>query len=104
VAVKESAITAFAAGHLTTRHGCDGELQWINVVPAFRGTGVGSALLRVLARWFVEQEAFRICVDVDPTNTAARDFYIRNGAEELGKHWMVWDDIAAILQAREPRQ
>ena len=54
----------YIAGHLTRRFGCDGELQWIYVVPEHRRTQVASNLLRLLAGWFVEHGARRVCVDV----------------------------------------
>jgi len=60
-----------------------GELEWINVILERRGTAVASELLRLLAAWFVEQSAFRICVDVDPANTTARHFYMKQRAEDL---------------------
>ena len=91
-------MAGFVAGHLTTRYACDGELQWINVTPESRGIGMASELLRWMARWFVDQEAFRICVDVEPDNARARAFYHRHGAERLNKHWLVWKDIRVILQ------
>jgi len=87
------------AGHLTRRHGCDGELQWINVIPERRGSGIASELLRLLAGWFVEQKAFRICVNVDPSNAVARAFYIRHGAEKLNDHWLVWNDIRKVTSS-----
>ncbi len=96
VAVEEGAVIGFAAGHLTTRYACDGELQWINVIPESRGTGMASELLRLMARWFVENKALRICVDVDPNNSTARAFYRRHGAEMLNEHWLVWNDISAL--------
>lgn len=98
VSYKESSLIGFVAGHLTRRHSCDGELEWINVIPEHRGSGVASELLRLLAGWFVSQSAFRICVDVQPENIAARKFYKRNGAEELNTHWLVWPDIGAVLR------
>jgi GNAT superfamily N-acetyltransferase len=93
VAMHESGLAGFAAGHLTRRYGCDGELEWINVIPEWRGTGVATGLFRLLANWFIQQKAFRVCVDVEPSNTTARAFYARNGAEKLNRHWMVWNDI-----------
>src|SRR6266480_932854 len=54
----------YTAGHLTRRYACDGELQWIYVVRDHRRTHVASELLRLLAQWFVDQRAVRICVDV----------------------------------------
>ena len=86
----------YTAGHLTERFGCDGELQWIYVVRAHRRAGVASELLRLLAGWFVEQGARRICVDVG--DDEARPFYQRHGAVELNRHWMVWNDIGGVLE------
>ena len=101
VAVDETTVVAFAAGHLTSRYACTGELEWINVIPESRGIGVASRLLRLMARWFVANEALRICVDVDPNNAMARAFYARHGAEKLNQHWLVWNDIRAILDERQ---
>ena len=97
VALEESSVVGFAAGHLTRRHACKGELQWINVIPERRGSGVAFQLFRLLAGWFVQHSAFRICVDVDPLNETARTFYTRNGAEKLNDHWLVWSDIRGVL-------
>lgn len=90
-------LVGFIAGHLTRRHACDGELEWINVVPEQRGSGIASELLRLLAGWFVRKKALRVCVDVQPTNTAARRLYRRHGAEDLNPHWLVWNDIGVLL-------
>jgi len=100
VAVGERSVVAFVAGHLTRRHGCDGELQWINVIPERRGSGIASELLRLLAGWLVEHKAFQICVNVDPSNAVARAFYMRHGAETLNEHWLVWNDIHTVLEKR----
>ena len=88
-------IVGFIAGHLTRRFGCEGELEWLNVVPERRRTGVASALLRALATWFGSRQARCICVDVNPQNAAARAFYRQHGAEDLNPHWLVWRDITA---------
>ena len=85
----------YVAGHLTRRFGCDGELQWIYVVPEHRGTRVASELLCLLATWFAQQGARRVCVDVG--NERARRFYKRHGAVDLNEHWLVWNDISAVL-------
>jgi GNAT superfamily N-acetyltransferase len=97
VAVDGLSLAGFAAGHLTRRLACDGELQWINVGSEWRRGGVASGLLRCIARWFLEQGAARVCVDVEPSNAAARAFYARHGAEELNRHWLVWNRICAVL-------
>lgn len=100
VAEAGGAVVGFAAGHLTRRHGCQGELQWLNVAPACRRQGMGTALLRLMARWFEAQRAVRVCVDCDPVNAGARAFYGREHAAELNPHWLVWDDITVVLRPR----
>jgi Acetyltransferases len=95
VAHDGDAMVGFIAGHLTRRFGCEGELQWINVVPEHRGAGVATELLRLLAGWFAEQNTGKICVDVG--SEASRKFYAKHGAEPLNEHWMIWQDIATML-------
>jgi len=97
VASQDDSLVGLIAGHLTRRYACDGELQWIDVIRTQRRSGIASQLLRHLASWFVEQGALRICVDVQPANTVARAFYKRHGAATLNRHWLVWNDIQAVL-------
>ena len=86
------------AGHLTRRFDCNGELQWIDVIPEHQRRGIASALLRKQAEWFIAQNATRVCVDVQPDNSIARSFYAKDGAVPLNPHWMVWNDIADALK------
>jgi len=88
-------IVGFVAGHLSHRFNCDGELQWIDVLVERRRQRIGSTLIRCLAKWFITQNAYKICVD--PGNDDARKFYDSNGAAQLNQHWMYWEDISAIL-------
>ncbi|HEX8695681.1 MAG TPA: GNAT family N-acetyltransferase [Longimicrobium sp.] len=97
MAVEGESPVGYVAGHLTRRFGCDGELQWIYVVAEHRRRQVATALLRLLAGWFAENGASRICVDVG--DDRARPFYRRHGAVELNRHWMVWDDIDGVLES-----
>jgi GNAT superfamily N-acetyltransferase len=99
VAVAGGAPAGFIAGHLTRRFDCQGELQWINVARAHRRFGIASELLRWLAGWFLRHDARRVCVNVEPDNAAARTFYTRHCAEPLGSHWLVWSDIAVVLDS-----
>jgi GNAT superfamily N-acetyltransferase len=101
VALDHDAVVGYIAGHLSRRYGCAGELQWINVIPERRRTGVAGELLRLLAKWFVKQKALRICVNVDPANTVARRFYAKHGAEILNEKWLVWDNIKTVLSKRQ---
>jgi ribosomal protein S18 acetylase RimI-like enzyme len=98
VAREGETVVGFIAGQLTRRYACDGELQWIFVDPESREHGVASELLRLLANWFVEQNAFKVCVDVDPSNTAAHRFYKKRGAVDLNSHWLVWNDIRTVVE------
>lgn len=100
VAFEGDCLVGFIAGHLTCRYACHGELEWINVIPASRGSGISSELLRRLGAWFIEQNASRICVNVDPANTAARRFYMRHAAQKLNENWLVWNDIGVVLGER----
>ena len=97
VALEGNSVVGFIAGHLTRRYQCDGELEWINVVPELRGSEVATELLRLLAGWFAAQKTRRVCVNVDPSNGAARRFYTRHGAVDLNPHWLVWPDINLVL-------
>lgn len=99
VAEVDGEFAGYTAGQATTRYGCDGELQWMNVEERFRGTGVADALIRKLISWFIAEQLTKVCVDVDPANTVARKFYARHGAVELNPHWMVWPDIRESLSA-----
>jgi len=96
VAIASGSIVGFIAGHLTERFGCDGELQWINVIAEFRKKGIAIELLHLLAKWFVERNATYICVD--PGSEQSRRFYTRHGAENLNAHWMAWKDIRIALR------
>ncbi|MGH9664866.1 MAG: GNAT family N-acetyltransferase, partial [Bryobacteraceae bacterium] len=85
-------LVGFVAGHRTRRLGCDGEVEWMNVAGERRGRGIADRLLAKIGAWFVEQEALRVCVNVDPKNIAARRVYKRCGAQPLNDFWMVWED------------
>jgi ribosomal protein S18 acetylase RimI-like enzyme len=98
VACDKGEVVGFVAGHLTRRYSCDGELQWIDVVDAYRRRGIASELVRRLASWFATQRASRICVDVNPDNVVAQHFYRRHGAQDLRPHWLVWPDITVVLR------
>jgi len=96
VCANAEGIVGLVAGHLTRRFECEGELEWISVEKQARGRGIATKLLRCMAEWFVENQARRICVDVQPSNKVARSFYRKHGAEELNPHWMVWNDVGGI--------
>jgi len=96
VALVGDDVVGYIAGHLTRRFECHGELQYLFVDPSRRRLGIAAQLLRELARWFTEQGAGVICVDVEPGNAPARAFYKRNGAVDLHPSWLVWNDIRSV--------
>lgn len=87
-------VIGYIGGHRTRRYECDGELQYLYVMPEHRRVGIASELLVQLARWFVDHDMSRVCVDVG--NPVSRAFYSRHGAVELNEHWMVWPEIASL--------
>jgi GNAT superfamily N-acetyltransferase len=97
LALEGESPVAYAAGHLTRRYDCEGEVQYLYVLPEYRRRGVAAGLLRQLAGWFVEHEARRVCVDVG--SEGGRRFYESQGAKELNRHWMVWEDVGEITPA-----
>ena len=98
VAESGEEVIGYVGGHLTRRFDCDGELQYLYVAPPYRRRGVAVTLVRHLARWFLEQHAHRICVNVNAQSPGALPFYRHLGAEELRPHWMVWSDIAIVIE------
>jgi len=100
VAVDDDAVAGYIAGHLTRRFECDGEVQYLFVAPQYRRTGVASALLRLVARWFVEQRASRVCVNVNVDSPPALPFYLRHGATPLNRYWLIWSDIGTLVDRR----
>ena len=103
LAEDDSEVVGYVGGHLTRRFGCEGELQYLYVAPPYRRQGVGRALVRQLALWFVEQRRQRVCVNVDSDSPGAVPFYQSLGAEDLQPHWMVWPDIAGVTDALRAR-
>jgi GNAT superfamily N-acetyltransferase len=109
VACEGDAVIGYIAGHLTRRFGCDGELEWLYVIPERRRTGVASGLMPCLAGWFKQQSAAKVCVNVARTNTGAIQFYAKHGAAPMKLGWMVWADFAKAIDnsagssAEQPR-
>ncbi len=101
VALDGDSVVGFIAGHLTRRYGCGGELEWINVAPEYRRKSVAAELIVLLAAWFVERSALKVCVNVAPENMTAARFYQKHGADRLNEHWLVWNDISVVLENRE---
>jgi hypothetical protein len=90
-----SARVAFVA--LQRVEGCGIRRRAPHTSLRMRGLIAGELLSKISA-WFVEQRTFRICVDVDPKNAAARNLYAKYGASPVNRHWMVWENVIAIAR------
>jgi GNAT superfamily N-acetyltransferase len=104
VAVAGDTVVGYIAGHQTRRFGCDGEVQYLFVAPAYRRQGVATALLRALAAWFEQRTLAKVCVNVNVDSPGAPPFYERCGAKALNPHWYLWDDIVRGLRSRQDVQ
>ena len=96
VALVGEVVIGYIAGHLTTRHGCAAEVQYLFVAPEFRRRGVATALLRLMADWFVTRGALKVCVCVDADSPEAEPFYASTGASPFKRLWYRWEDISAL--------
>ncbi|MGB9144818.1 MAG: GNAT family N-acetyltransferase [Acidobacteriaceae bacterium] len=97
VAENDGVVLGFVAGHRTRRLGCDAELEFINTVAAHRGQGIAARLLLAQAAWFVEQQSFRVCVNVAPDNIPALAYYRKHGAQPLNQFFLLWPGIRILL-------
>jgi GNAT superfamily N-acetyltransferase len=92
VAEAEGEVIGFIAGNRSTRLGCNGELQWMFVLPEWQRRGVGTLLLGELSQWFIANGTTRVIIDAPPANPC-RAFYIKHGAEDFDAHWLYWPEI-----------
>jgi GNAT superfamily N-acetyltransferase len=95
LALVDGSVVGYIAAHLSTRHSCQGEVQYLYVAPPYRRQGVATGLMRKVAEWFREQHAAKVCVCVDADSPAAEPFYASLGATHIRKFWMIWNDITA---------
>jgi GNAT superfamily N-acetyltransferase len=96
LALAGDGVTGYIAGHLTTRHGCAAEVQYLFVAPECRRRGVATALLRLLTNWFGSAGVRKVCVCVDPHSPGAKPFYESTGASPFRQLWYRWDDISVL--------
>lgn len=96
-AVVDGRLVGYVAGHFSQRHGTEGELQSIYVLKEYQGRGIGAALLKRLAEWFVGNKRLSVCVGIDPFNPYKK-FYEKHGARYINQHWLAWDDIGSVLK------
>lgn len=90
-------VIGYIAGHRTRRFGYEGELQYLFVAPTHRRSRVASALLRLMAEWFADQEVRRVCVNVNTESPEAVAFYAAHGAVSFKPHWSAWEDIRTVV-------
>jgi ribosomal protein S18 acetylase RimI-like enzyme len=98
-------VIGYIAGHLTTRHNCGGEIQYLYVAPAHRRRGIARDLLHLMADWFNSYAAVRVCVCADIESPSALACYEHLGAAPLfpgKKGWWVWERIDNLLAGPTP--
>ena len=100
LAEEGDSLLGYIAGHLTRRFDCDGELEWLYVIPARRRSGIACGLMPCLATWFQQQNAARVCVNVAAENTPAVHFYAKHGASPMKPGWMLWEYITKSVAIR----
>jgi GNAT superfamily N-acetyltransferase len=97
IAFAESAVIGYIAGHLTTRNDCAGEVEYLFVSPKYRRRRIGTMLLRLLATWFTEQGARRVCAPIaNDSPPEAKPFYEHAGAAPLRRFWYGWEDVSVV--------
>ena len=96
--------------------GFDGELYSIHVAPGHKGKGLGSALLRAVARRLRERGFATMMLWMFRDNTPARRFYESHGGEVVGdKTFEIegetmydvaygWRDITTLLSGEEQKE
>ena len=75
-----------------------GELQYLFVAPNYRRRGIATELIRLVADWFVEQGAAKVCVCVDADTPAAGPFYTARNAVPMRNFCVGWEDISVVPQ------
>lgn len=100
----EGTVVGFIAGHLTSRHGMDAEIQSLFVLIEHQRRGIASGLLAAMAPWFLEMGAHRVCVGVN-SRSPYNAFYLKHGARHLNEHWLYWAearDLGTRAQGTRP--
>lgn len=92
----ENEVVGMIAAHLSVRFGTQGEVHWLDVDSRLRGQRIAEKLLYAAFGWFQQQGAKKICVNVTPSNDSARTLFTRMGAEPMGTHWMIFEDITSL--------
>ena len=103
IAERGHRVVGYIGGHLTERHGCHGEVQYLYVAPDSRRLGVGSELLRRLTEWFIEHNATKLCVNANLDSPPAVPFYLSHGAIPINPHWYIWNDARHLARSWEDR-
>jgi GNAT superfamily N-acetyltransferase len=99
VAFDGGAMVGYVAGHHTTRWDSQGEIEYLFVAPTHRRRGVARELTRLLAGWFVETGALKVCVNADADTQGVVEFYLACGATRVHRYWLVWENVGTDFRA-----
>jgi len=98
VATIEKSAVGFIAGHLTSRNNYPGQIQWIAVMRDFQRLGIGSELLWMVARWFIEKDTWCVRAEVERWQADLVNFYTDQKAERINSRGLCWSDIRTIMR------
>ena len=84
VAIEDGAVVGFAQSYVSRRREDVGEIDWLHVVPARRGEGVGSALLSHVEAALLDRGVSRLEGRVLEANESGTGFYEERGYDPLG--------------------
>lgn len=90
-------IVGFLAGHLTTRHDRDAEIQACHVRRQYQRFGIDERLLLRFIAWSQQHNAHSLCVEL-AQNNPYRERFARYGGEPLGTQWICWDDTELLAE------
>jgi GNAT superfamily N-acetyltransferase len=90
----DGSIVGYIAGHLTTRHGMDAEIQSLYVLRDYQRAGIGRRLLLQFTEWAIQHEVKTICAGIDPNRDPS--FYLKYGGRYVNPCWVYWPDTHAL--------
>lgn len=99
--VKNQVVGSVCVGH----DGHRGWVYYLGVLPAARGKGHGSALMRHAEAWLADRRVAKVQLLVRPENLATRTFYARIGYEpnpcRIMQRWLTERNAPRIERGRE---
>lgn len=90
-------IIGFIAGHLTTRHDKDAEIQAIHVLKDYENVGIDQRLLLRFIAWVRQHSARSLCAEI-AADSPYRETFVKYGAQQINACWIYWDDAEQLAE------